>query len=219
MGSIKATYSAIETYTGKCGDNYRTLLAKAYELLDRVERMHNEVQRDYDSISRQVMDAQRLSDELLAKLLSYQNQMDYTMAEVNSQTSTIQYLYSNPRTVTIQDSNGESYTVQEYDTAGIRNAERRRDEAYATYRLYSEKRDAATEVYHEAQAVLMRYQNIQKAIHMVSEAIESDVLEIKKHIRVLEDETEYNIHALQGVIGSLRTYLASKAIYAPTGAR
>jgi hypothetical protein len=52
----------------------------------------------------------------------------------------------------------------------------------------------------ETSSTLSRYETIKNAINAISESIQSDIYEIKKYIRAIEDESEYNIRSLQSVV-------------------
>lgn len=218
MGSIKATYSAIDNFSAKCSDNYAAMVRVANEILSCVEKMYNEVQQDYESISRQIVRLQMMKSDIEVRAKSYEYQMQSASAEADRYSETINYLYANPRTVTTTDSNGNEITRKEYDEAAIRSAERGRDAAMQTYYIYREKYNEASIVYLETSSTLSRYETIKNAISAVGESIQGDIYEIKKYIRFTEDEAEYNIYSLQGVINSLGAYLASKAIFLPVGA-
>lgn len=218
MGSIKATYSAIENFSSKCGDDYASMVGIANEILSREEKMLSEVRQDYENISRQVVRLQMMQSEIESKVKVYEHQMQSASAEADGYSATISYLYANPMTVTSTDSEGNETTRTVVDYDGIRAAERGRDAAMQTYYLYSDKHSEAFAVYMETSSTLSRYETIKNAINAVSESIQSDIYEIKKYIRAIEDESEYNIRSLQGVINSLSTYLASKSIFMPIGA-
>lgn len=218
MGSIKATYSAIENFYSKCGDNYASMVGIANEILSREEKMLSEVRQDYENISRQVVCLQMMQNEIESKIKVYEHQMQSASAEADGYSATISYLYANPMTVTSTDSEGNETTRTVVDYDGIRTAERGRDAAMQTYYSYSDKHSEAFAVYMETSSTLSRYETIKNAINAVSESIQSDIYEIKKYIRAIEDESEYNIRSLQGVINSLSTYLASKSIFMPLGA-
>ena len=218
MGSIKATYSAIENFSSKCGDNYASMVGIANEILSREEKMLSEVRQDYENISRQVVRLQMMQSEIESKVKVYEHQMQSASAEADGYSATISYLYANPMTVTSTDSEGNETTRTVLDHEGIRAAERGRDAAMQTYHLYSDKYSEAFAVSVETSLTLSRYETIKNAINAVSESIQSDIYEINKYIRAIEDEAEYNTRSLQGVLDSLSTYLASKAIFLPVGA-
>lgn len=218
MGSIKATYSAIDSFASKCSDDYAAMINVANDILSRVEKMHNEVQQEHENICSQVVRAQMLNNEIEMKVKSYEHQMESAWAEVERYSSKIRFLLDNPSRVTSTDSEGNQTTSVEYDWPAIHEAERGRDEAMQTYHLFQEKYNEAFAVCIETQSTLNQFETIKNAINAVGESIKSDIFEIKKYIRAIEDETEYNTHSLQGVINSLSTYLASKAIFMPAGA-
>lgn len=218
MGSIKATYSAIDNFSAKCGDNYASMVGIANEILSQVEKMLSEVRQDFENISRQVVRLQMMQSEIEVKVRLYEHQMQSASAEADGYSDTIIYLYANPKTVTSTDSEGNETTHTVLDYAAIHAAERGRDAATQTYYSYSDKHSEAFAVYMETSSTLSRYETIKNAINAVSESIQSDIYEIKKYIRAIEDESEYNIRSLQGVINSLSTYLASKSIFMPIGA-
>ncbi len=218
MGSIKVYYSAVKEYAGKCGDNYTVLVQVANNVLERVEKLYIEVQQDYEKISRQVAVMQMMNNEIDGKVKSYGNQMAIASEEINSCNAHISYLMNHPKKSTVTDSEGREIVHYEIDYEAIKTAERRRDAAQQVYDHYRKKYDEAWAVYLEVNATLRKYEMIKKAINAVSESMQSDIFEIKKYIRAIADEAEYNIHSLQGVINSLNTYLACKAIYMPIGA-
>lgn len=218
MGSIKATCSAIENFSSKCGDNYSSVVGIANEILSREEKMLSEVRQDYEIISRQVVRLQMMQSEIESKVRVYEHQMQSASTEADQYSETINFWYEHPITTTSTDSEGNECTHTELNYPAIRTAERGRDAAMQTYYSYSDKHSEAFAVYMETSSTLSRYETIKSAINAVSESIQSDIYEIKKYIRAIEDESEYNIRSLQGVINSLSTYLASKSIFMPVGA-
>lgn len=218
MGSIKATYSAIENFSSKCGDNYASMVAIANEILSCEEKMLNEVRQDYENISRQVIRLQMMQNEIESKVRFYEHQMQSASAEADQYSGQLDYLHNNPKIVTTTDNEGNTTTYKEYDYEAMEIARRGYDAAMQIYYSYSDKHSEAFAVYMETSSTLSRYETIKNAINAVSESIQSDIYEIKKYIRAIEDEAEYNTRSLQGVLNSLSTYLASKAIFLPIGA-
>lgn len=218
MGSIKANFSAVESYSSKCEDNYASMIGTANEILSREEKMLSEVHQDYENVSRQVVRLQMMQSDIESKVKVYEHQMQNASAESDRYSDTISYLYENPMTITSTDSEGNETTRTVVDYDAVRSAERGRDAAMQIYYSYSDKHDEAFAVYMEMSSALVRYETIKNAINAVSESIQSDIYEIKKYIRAIEDESEHNIRSLQGVIDSLKAYLTSKSIFMPMGA-
>ena len=91
MGSIKATYSAIENFSSKCGDNYVSMVGIANEILSREEKMLSEVRQDYENISRQVVRLQMMQSDIESKVRVYEHQMQSASAEADGYSATISY--------------------------------------------------------------------------------------------------------------------------------
>ena len=83
--------------------------------------------------------------------------------------------------------------------------------------MYQDKHFNASVVFKEAGWVVSRFQNTEYGIEAVSGSIQNDIYETKKYIKAIQDEAEFNICSLKGVIDSLQNYLASKAIFMPEG--
>ena len=218
MGSIKATFSAVDVYASNCSNDYVAMINTANEILTRVEKLHTDVQEDYEKISKQIVRLQIMREEVATKVKSYEHKMNEAAAEAERWQAEIDYLYSHPDTVTSTDEDGNETTEEVYDYAAISAAERKRDDAMEIYYLYREKYEAAYSVLVETENTQSRFETIKNAIHAVGESIQSDIYEIKKYISAIGDEAEHNTRSLQGVLGSLSTYLASKAIFMPAGA-
>lgn len=217
MASIKAKLSSVELYTSQCGDDYSTILNIANDVLSRAEKLYIIVQEELEKISRQVNRVQRSYDEIEHKVNSYMQRMEDAADEIDRCSEEIDYIYNHPSTVTTTDEEGNETTEEVIDYDGIRAAERERDAARSTYNLYENKCDEARMVFREAGYTVSKFQNTKYGIEAVSRSIQNDIYEIKKYIRAIEDEAEFNIHSLQGVIDSLQSYLASKAIFMPEG--
>ena len=218
MGSIKATFSAVDVYASNCSNDYVAMINIANEILSRIEKLHTDVQEDYEKISKQIIRLQMMREEVATKVKSYEHKMNEAAAEAERWQSEIDYLYSHPDTVTSTDEDGNETTEEVYDYASISAAERKRDEAMEIYYLYREKYEAAYAVLREAESTLSRFETIKNAIHAVGESIQNDIYEIKKYISAIGDEAEHNTRSLQGVLGSLSIYVASKAMFMPAGA-
>lgn len=217
MASIKAKLSSVELYTSQCGDDYSTILNIANDVLSRAEKLYIIVQEELEKISRQVNRVQRSYDDIEHKVNSYMQRMEDAADEIDRCSEEIDYIYNHPSTVTTTDEEGNETTEEVIDYDGIRAAERERDAARSTYNLYENKCDEARMVLREAGYTVSKFQNTKYGIEAVSRSIQNDIYEIKKYIRAIEDEAEFNIHSLQGVIDSLQSYLASKAIFMPEG--
>lgn len=217
MASIKAKLSSVELYTSQCGDDYSMILNIANDVLSRAEKLYIIVQEELEKISRQLNRVQRSYDDIQHKVTSYMQRMEDAAEEIDRCSEEISYIYSHPSTVTTTDDEGNETTEEVIDYDGIRAAERERDAARSTYNLYENKCDDARMVLREAGYTVSKFQNTKYGIEAVSRSIQNDIYEIKKYIRAIEDEAEFNIHSLQGVIDSLQSYLASKAIFMPEG--
>lgn len=218
MGSIKATFSAVSEYASNCSDDYVLMINTANEILSRVENIYKDVQEDYEKIGKQIVRLQMMRDEVSSKTTSYEYKMNSAAAEVERWQAEIDYLYSHPDVRTTTDEDGNETTELVYDYAAINAAERNKAIAREEYYHYRGKFDEANSVLHETERAISRFETIKSAIHAVGEAVQNDIYEIKKYINAIGDEAEYNSHSLAGVIGSLSTYLASKAMFMPAGA-
>ena len=218
MGSIKATFSAVDVYASNCSNDYVAMINTANEILTRVEKLHTDVQEDYEKISKQIVRLQLMREEVATKVKSYEHKMNEAAAEAERWQAEIDYLYSHPDTVTSTDEDGNETTEEVYDYAAISAAERKRDDVMEIYYLYREKYGEAYAVLVETESTQSRFETIKNAIHAVGESIQSDIYEIKKYISAIGDEAEHNTRSLQGVLGSLSTYLVSKAMFMPAGA-
>lgn len=219
MVSIKATFSSIEKFSSDSRNEYGAINNVAADLLSRVEHYEIVVDEEKTKISRQVTRMERMYDEIQSKVRRYQSVMEKAQADRERYSEEMDYIYSHPNTVTTTDDDGNEHTESVIDYDALNAASRARDEATSTYYTYSEKYDEATYVLHEASAMLHQCQNMKRAIELTLQAIQSDKFEIKKYIVAIGSEAEFNLQSLQGVITSLDSYLASKAIYMPTGSR
>jgi len=217
MASIKAKLSSVELYTSQCGDDYSIILNIANDVLSRAEKLYIIVQEELEKISRQLNRVQRSYDDIQHKVTSYMQRMEDAANEIERLSEKIEYIYNHPSTVTSTDDEGNETTEEVIDYDAIRAAERERDAARSTYNLYENKLDEARMVLKETGYTVSKFQNTKYGIEAVSRSIQNDIYEIKKYIRAIDDEAEFNIHSLQGVMDSLQSYLASKAIFMPEG--
>lgn len=215
MGSIKVTFSAVDLYARNCCDDYVTMINTANEILSRVEKMHRDVQEDYEKISHQIVRAQMMRDEIATKTESYEYKMESAAADVERCQAEIDYLYNHPDIITSTDEDGNVTTEEVYDYEAIQLAQRRRDEAQQIYLCYREKYNQAHAVFQETENTLNSYEMMKEGIYLVGEAIQSDIYEIKKYIIAMSDEAEYNVRSLQSVLRNLSSYLSSRAIFMP----
>lgn len=217
MASIKAKLSSIELYEIQSRDEYNLILNLANDILSRTERMYIWVQEELEKINRQVMRVNMAHDTISDKVDSYIASMEDARDDIDSYTDEIDYIRNHPTTITTTDDEGNESTQEVVDYAAIRVAERARDAARDTYDLYSNKLDEARIVHREASYLVNRFENIKRGIETVSRSIQNDIYEIKKFIKAIEDESEFNINSLQGVINSLQYYLSSISIFMPDG--
>lgn len=218
MGCIKAAVSAVIEYEETCEKDYADLLNLAAELLLRAEKMYGEVQTDYESISRQALRAQALVDEIERRMKAYEFQMDAAYSEAGTYAEQASYLRSHPAIISSTDSEGNVTTSAVYDEAGIRDAERNYDRAMGDYNDAVRRRDEAFAAYTEARSVLDYFNQIRDAIYAAAESIRSGIYEIKKYLRLMENEAAFNLQSLRAVISSLQAYLESQAVFLPAGA-
>lgn len=217
MASIKAKLSSIELYTSNCSDDYSLIINLGNDILSRSEKLYIWVQEELEKISRQVVRANRAYDEISDKVNYYTAMMKDAQDEIERCTDEIEDLYSHPTTITTTDDDGNETTQEVLDYAAIRTAERARDVARSTYESYRDKRAEASIVYRETGCLVSKFENTKRGIETVSRSIQNDIYEVKKFIKAIEEEAEYNLHSLQGVINSLQYYLSSKAIFMPDG--
>lgn len=218
MGCIKAAVSAVMEYEETCEKDYADLLNLAAELLSRTEKMHGEVQTDYESISRQALRARALVDEIERRVKAYEFQMNAASSEADAYAGQASYLRSHPTVISSTDSEGNVTTSAVYDEAGIRDAERNYDRAMGAYNDAVRRRDEAFAAYTEAMSVSDYFNQIRDAIYAVAESIQSGIYEIKKYLRLMEDEASFNLQSLRAVISRLQSYLESQAVFLPAGA-
>ncbi len=218
MSSIKAKCSAIDAYADNCRNNYAALLNIAMEILSQVEKYHAEVQKDYDRINEQIVRLKMMRDDVEDKVKSYGHSMEKAADDAERYKDEISYLYSHPDTVTSTNDDGEETTEEVYDYAAIRAASRKKEEAEQTCYCFREKYGDARQASAETKAELTRFEMIKNGIGAVGESIQNDIYEIKKQIGNINSEAEHNVRSLQGVIDSLSSYLASKAMFMPLGA-
>ena len=217
MASIKAKLSSVELYTSQYGDDYSTILNIANDVLSRAEKLYIFVQEELEKISRQLNRAQRSYDDIEHKVNSYMQRMKDAADKIERCREEIDYIYNHPSMVTTTDEEGNETTKEVIDYDAIRAAEREMENARSTYNFYEDKCNDARMVLREAGYTVSKFQNTKYGIEAVSRSIQNDIYEIKKYIKAIEDEAEFNVHSLQGVIDSLQSYLASKAIFMPEG--
>lgn len=217
MASIKVKLSSVELYANQCGDEYSTLIHIANDVLSRAEKLHIITQEELEKISRQLNRAQRSYDDIEHKVNLYMQRMEDAADKIERCREEIDYIYNHPSTVTTTDEEGNETTEEVIDYDAIRAAEREMEAARSTYNFYENKCNDARMVLREAGYTVSKFQNTKYGIEAVTRSIQNDIYEIKKYIRAIEEEAEFNVHSLQGVIDSLQSYLASKAIYMPEG--
>lgn len=218
MGGIKTIYSAVENYVCSSSDNYILMINTANEILSRIEKLFTDVRENYEKINYQIARFQPMQEKLSLKIKSYKSNMDVADAEVKRWQAEIDYLKSHPNTITTTDDDGNETTEEVYDYDAINAADARKEESEKLYRFYRGKHNEAKRLLADVETTKNDFRTIKNAISEVGESIQSDLLEVKKYVRAIGDEAEYNTRSLQGVLGSLSTYLASKAMFMPTGA-
>lgn len=217
MASIKAKLSSVELYVNQCGDDYSMIIHIANDVLSRAEKLYIITQEELEKISRQLNRAQRSYDDIEHKVNSYMQRMEDAADKIERCREEIDYIYHHPSTVTTTDEEGNETTEEVIDYDAIHAAEREMEAARSTYYLYENKCNDARMVLREAGYTVSRFQNTKYGIEAVTLSIQNDIYEIKKYIRAIEDEAEFNVYSLQCVIDSLQSYLASKAIFMPEG--
>ena len=176
------------------------------------------MQTDYESISRQALRARALVDEIERRVKAYEFQMNAASSEADAYAGQASYLRSHPTVISSTDSEGNVTTSAVYDEAGIRDAERNYDRAMGAYNDAVRRRDEAFAAYTEAMSVSDYFNQIRDAIYAVAESIQSGIYEIKKYLRLMEDEASFNLQSLRAVISRLQSYLESQAVFLPAGA-
>lgn len=218
MASIKAKFSAIEKYKDQCVDEYRGIINLANDILDRTERLLIFVMGESEKISIQLIRAEMLCEQIEFKVKNYNGRSAEALRVADGYSQQIDYIYSHPMTITETDSEGNQSSRQVVDYDSIRVAERSRDEAHYTGNRYKEMAFDAQMVCTEAKSLFYDLSRKKQGIEQVSSDIQNYIYEIRKYINAIADEASFNVNSLQGVISSLRNYLASKAIFMPEGA-
>lgn len=219
MGSIKAIFPAVGDYARATRNEYRTMLHTADGILVCVEQRYAEVLEAYEKLSQQIMHLQMVCEEAKRKVRAYEAQMLSAEAEIERCKTEIEYLYAHPKTYTVTDDDGNETTETRVDEAAVEAAQQRKREAEALHRRLKEKHEAADIACRDAQGMLSEFEGIRRAIQIAGDVIQGDIYRVKKFTLLMNDEAEYNARALEGVLGSLSTYLASPAILLPQGAR
>lgn len=217
MAKLIGTFTVVCAYAENCADEYSAILSRANDTLTRVEKMYNDVQTDAERLSQQIMRGMRMLDEIRFKVDKYHSLVEDAAVELDRCDAQIDYVLSHPVTQTYTDGEGNSYTVSEVDEAALSAAYRARDQALATYEHYREKYEQANNVMYEVGATVNRFEQIKHGVDAVAQSMQSDIFEIKKYVSAIENESEYNLAALQGAINSMGAYLSSKPIYMPAG--
>lgn len=218
MDNLIVTVSAVETCADDFSSEYSVVWERAIEISSCVEKMHYEIQADSTKLARQIVQGKQILDDIHLKVEKYRALMANAIEDVNRCEIEIDYILSHPITVTRTDEDGNDYTVEEIDEVALAAAERARDYAQEIYEQYRDKYNEATVVMDEISAVCYGFEQTKHGIDAVDEIIQTNIFEIKKYINAIENEIKHNTRSLQGVLESLSTYLASKAMFMPSGA-
>ncbi len=218
MGSIKTTVSAVGAFVDASKSGYGEMIALAQDVLSKAEGLYHSAEAEKEKIEAQVAQANALYNEISAKVNFYEARMDDALYERQSYEEEIEYIYNNPITITETDEEGNETTREIIDTAALRAAERGRDNAQQEYEMYSEKYYEASAVRREVDSIVYRFEMTKKGVEAAANAILQDTYQIKKYIGAMEEESAHNVQALTAVYERLQDYLASKAIFMPSGA-
>lgn len=217
MASIRAVMSAIEKFNSQSNAGYSELLAMANEILAQTERLCMEVKADKETIDNQICRASAIRDEVSQKASFYEHQMNGYYSDMKRAEEEIEYIMSHPKTRTVTDDDGDSYEVEEIDYGALAAAERRYESAKESYYHFANKYQEAATIAADAVQVIAKFESMGKAVAYVADSIEAATYEIRKFIRLMEEEAEYNLQALSALISRLGEYLSSKPIFHPTG--
>lgn len=217
MASIRAVMSAIEKFNSQSNAGYSELLAMANEILAQTERLCMEVKADKETIDNQICRASAIRDEVSQKASFYEHQMNGYYSDMKYAEEEIEYVMSHPKTRTVTDDDGNSCEVEEIDYGALAAAERRYESAKESYYHFANKYQEAATIAADAVQVIAKFESMGKAVAYVADSIEAATYEIRKFIRLMEEEAEYNLQALSALISRLGEYLSSKPIFHPTG--
>lgn len=218
MGSIKATFSAIDLFTNDCKKGYEGMLQIAKEVLADVRGILGLVDDEHIKISQQIYHLLQIRDNVKIKKDNYESKKNEAQQEIDRWQVEIDYLKSHPTIIKTTDEEGNEVIKEIYDEKGIDEAQSNKSEAQKVYNVYDEKYEAAKEVFSEIEKARKQFTAMQKGIEEMRKAIQSDIYEINKNITNIEYESNHNIKSLQGVLDSLNEYLGSKPINMPSNA-
>ncbi|MBR2296379.1 MAG: C39 family peptidase [Clostridia bacterium] len=217
MASIKTTLSAIEGFTSKNSAGYTAVLEIANDLLSRAERLHVEVRTDGETIENQIYRVKMVLDEASQKANRYAHEANEAAGDSERAQREIQYILDNPKKRTETDEDGNEITVEEIDYEALSVAQRKKEDADERYYYAKGKYQEAAQIVADAQATISKFESMAQAVTYVANSIESITYEIKKYIRMIEEEAEYNIQTLYSLIDKINNYLSTKPIFHPSG--
>ncbi len=217
MASIKATVSAVDTFTYNSKAEYSIILQKVSDIIAEIDKYLLHVQNKIEVIGRQVSHARIMRDDVQSKEKRYQAQMEEAYREVSRCEARIDYIYDHPITETYTDDDGEEHTREIVDEYALRVAQEQKEEAQREYRRYKEKYDYAYSVLCEIWDTLTRLEKIKHGCELIEQSLQSDKFEINKHWGSLSDEMSYNVKSLESVLSCLNSYLTSRPIVSPNG--
>lgn len=217
MASIKAKVTSVEEFKIKCSENYNLILSIANGILSDTERMFAEAQVDLEKVTRQELRARILREDSENIRKSYQEQQQMAERELERWEDEIEYIYNHPISVTTTDDDGNQTTEKQIDSDALRLAEREKDNANSQLGYTKNKCYEADRVFFQAQSCELHFKGLKTAIEQTCLYLQGDIYEVKKYIRFIEEEADYNIHSVQSVINSFQNYLASKSIFMPDG--
>lgn len=219
MSSIKAKLSVVEQLLSNSSQCYSSIMNMADELLSGMDKHQIEVEKQLEKAQAQVRRAQKTADDLGRKASRYRTSMEEAADERDRYNERIEYIYNNPEEVTKYDDNGNEYTEKRIDYEAAYSATRGRDEAQSNYNRYSCGYDDAINAQGEAESSVEICKSYENSIRNILSIIKEVKFEMKKQISNAEMEGEHNAQALNGVINSLNSYLASKSVFMPIGTR
>lgn len=207
MGEMRLYYSAISKFVDDCEVDYTEFYSDVETILAEVDKRLNDIEDDYQYISKQISKAEYLDNEVNTKILNFTYQRDLFLKNAEEHQRRIDYLYAHPKIVQTRDSDGNVTTTKEYDYAQIRREESLRDEANHKAEVFNGKISQANQLKQELNSLRDKCNNLKEAIKYMFELTEKCSYNISHYLRMIEDEKGYNIYSLNKVVSNVEEYL------------
>jgi len=207
MGEMRLYYSAISKFVDDCEIDYSEFYSDVEAILAEVDKRLDDINDDYQYITRQIAKSEYLDNEVDTKILNFTYQRDLFSKDAEEHQRRIDYLYAHPKVKQTRDSDGNVTTTKEYDYPQIRHEERLRDEANHKAEIFNGKIAQAKQIKQELNSLTDKCNNLKEAIKYMADLTEKCSYSISRYLRMIEDEKGYNIYSLNKVVSNIEEYL------------